>query len=218
MSDALVETIIASALGKNEIKDAIREGRSFEGKNCAEGVNLLLWRCPICGKTDGVGGFGDEIRCSHCGSRWSLDANCRVKPLNTPYSLHRASISDLKDWHDWQAATLGSLARNHQGSSPAIVSDGVVLSIRQGSGSRKIGRGRLFLDGLGREARLVFEGEGERAVFDASSIRGFVDNFNVFSEFDHRGRRWRIDFGGGNALKWAVALSGASSSEPEEAA
>ncbi len=218
MPDALVDAIIAAALAKNEIKDAIREGRSFEGDRCAEGIGRLLWRCPICGKADGIRGSGNGIRCAPCGSKWELDANCRVRPLNTPYSLHRASIADLKDWHDWQARTLGALARDGWGRAPAIVSDGVVLSRRQGASAQKIGRGKLFLDGWGSEAELVFEGGGGRAVFDASSIRGFVDNFNAFSEFDHRGQRWRIDFGGGNALKWAVALSGSASVEPEEAA
>jgi len=218
MPDALVDAIVAAALAKNEIKDADREGRDFESDSCAAGVGRLLWRCPICGKADGIRGSGNEIRCGHCGSKWALDANCRVKPINTPHSLHRASIADLKDWHDWQARTLGSLAQDGWGRAPAIVSDGVVLSRRQGASAQRIGRGKLFLDGWGSGAELVFEGGDGRAVFDASSIRGFVDNFNAFSEFDHRGQRWRVDFGGGNALKWAVALSGAASVEPEEAA
>jgi hypothetical protein len=53
----------------------------------------------------------------------------------------------------------------------------------------------------------VFEGDSGRAVFEASAVRGFVDNFNAFSEFDHLGQRWRLEFGGGNAAKWEYALA-----------
>jgi len=198
MSDALVEAIISSAIEKNEIKDAQREARAFECERSADGVGRLLWRCPVCGKTDSISGSGNVVSCDCCGSKWDLDANCRIRPLNVPRSLHAVDIADLKDWSDWQAMTISSLA---------LRSEGVVLSRREGAAAIRVGRGRLFLRGWGKGAELVFEGQEGRAVFEASAIRGFVDNFNSFSEFDHRGKRWRLEFGGGNSLKWAVALS-----------
>jgi hypothetical protein len=208
MSDSLVESIIARAVSKNEIKDAIRENRRFDCEGSAEGIGRLIWQCPVCGKADSVGGRGAVARCACCGTRWEIDANCRVKPLNLPSSLIAADIGDLKDWHDWQVATLPSLARESERGRPGLRSEGVVLSRREGPIARRIGRGRIFLKGRGREAELVFEGADAKAVFEASAVRGFVDNFNAFSEFDHRGQRWRLEFGGGNAAKWAFALSG----------
>jgi 1-acyl-sn-glycerol-3-phosphate acyltransferase len=216
MSDALVDSIISAVLTKNEIKDADREGRTFECDRSAEGIGRLLWRCPVCGRVDGIRGAGNLVFCTLCGSRWELDANCRITALNAPLSLHRAVIADLKDWHDWQVRTLPSLAC---GASPLIKSEAVVLSKRLGAGVQRIGRGRLYLVGWGSGAELVFEGENGTTVFDASSIRGFVDNFNSFSEFDHQGQRWRLEFGGGNALKWAVAIpSAAAGTASDEAA
>jgi len=131
-----------------------------------------------------------------------------VRPLNVSPSLHAADIGDLKDWHDWQVATLPELARAADRGLPRLRSEGVVLSRREGPRIRRIGRGRLFLVGAGEEAELIFEGDSATAVFDASCVRGFVDNFNSFSEFDYRGKRWRLEFGGGNAVKWAYALPG----------
>ena len=156
MPDALVEAIIAAAIAKNEIKDALREGRHFECEACAQGVGRLLWRCPVCGKADSITGRGSLILCRRCGSRWALDANCRVEPLNAPRSLHAAQIADLKDWHDWQVSTLPELAGEADEGAPRLRSEGVVLSRREGPITRRIGRGLLYLErhGSGRRARI----------------------------------------------------------------
>lgn len=216
MSDDLVDTIIVSALTKNEIKDADREGRTFECEAPAEGINRLLWRCPVCGRTDGIIGSGGFIMCTLCGTKWRPDGNCRVKPINAPLSLHRSPIADLKDWHDWQTRTLSPCSNEYL---PQIASEHVTLSRKNGGTVRRIDKGRLFLDGWGSGALLVFEGRSGRLVFDVQWIRGFVDNFNTFSEFNYRGQRWRVEFGGGNALKWEIALKNAAIGIiPEEAA
>jgi 1-acyl-sn-glycerol-3-phosphate acyltransferase len=211
MSEGLVEALVAAAIEKNEIKDAMASGRSFSGKSLAEGVGRLLWRCPVCGEADAIVGRGDEIRCGRCGSGWELDANCGVRPLNAPLSLHAAEIRDLKDWNDWQVATLPELAASAGGRDRGLASEGVVLSRRSKDGLRRIGRGRLFwrarAQGAADEAELVFEAPEGSVAFEASSVSGFVDNFNSFSEFDHRGERWRVEFGGGNAAKWSYALA-----------
>jgi ribosomal protein S27AE len=213
MSESLVETLVAAAIEKNEIKNAIAEGRSFSGEGLAEGVGRLLWRCPVCGKADAIGGRNDEIRCGRCGARWKLDANCRVRPLNAPLSLHAAEIGDLKDWHDWQVATLPELE---------LSSEGVILSRRTKGGLARIGRGRLSWLGRSRggspAAELVFETPEARIAFEASAVRGFVDNFNAFSEFDHRGERWRVEFGSGNAAKWSYAFSDLGGGYPSDRA
>jgi 1-acyl-sn-glycerol-3-phosphate acyltransferase len=210
MPGALVEAIVSASVSKNEIKDAASEGRRFECDRSAEGIGLLLWRCPVCGKADSIGGRGNVVACLRCQTRWSLDGNCRVKPLNAPPSLHAAEIADLKDWHDWQVSSLPELAGAVDRGIPRLRSEGVVLSRRDGPALRRLGRGLLYLRGKGSGAELVFEGESSRAVFEASAVRGFVDNFNAFSEFDHRGQRWRLEFGGGNAAKWSFAFGRAA--------
>jgi 1-acyl-sn-glycerol-3-phosphate acyltransferase len=212
MSDELVEATIAAAVAKNEIKDAIREGRDFSGTGVAEGVGRLLWRCPVCGKADCIVGRADEIRCTRCGTRWVLDANCRVMSINAPLSLHASAIGDLKDWNDWQVTTLSELAEAREKGMPSLRSEGVVLFRRTRQGLRRLGRGRLFLRGLKRgsmkDAELVFEAPEGNVAFKAEAVHGFIDNFNTFSEFDHCGERWRLEFGGGNAAKWTYAFSG----------
>ena len=68
------------------------------------------------------------------------------------------------------------------------------------------------LDAFTDEPQPLVEADGHRPRVapqqPAPAVRGFVDNFNAFSEFDYRGQRWRLEFGGGNAAKWAYALMG----------
>jgi 1-acyl-sn-glycerol-3-phosphate acyltransferase len=208
MSEGLVDSIIATSIAKDEIKDALREGRSFEGESLAEGVGRLLWRCPVCGKADCIVGIGNEIRCGRCHSLWTVDANCRVVSRNFHSGLMAAGIADLKDWHDWQAGTLGELADLSPGGLPGLRSEGVILSRRDKRGIERLGVGRLSLrrSARGEEDELVFDSSDARLSFRAADIRGFVDNFNAFSEFDCRGSRWRLEFNGGNAVKWACAF------------
>jgi 1-acyl-sn-glycerol-3-phosphate acyltransferase len=203
LSEPLLDAIIAGALARNEVKDALAEGRIFEGRGLAEGVERLLWRCPICGATDRVEGFGDSIRCLACGSAWSLDANLRVVPSNLA-ARGREDLRDLKDWEDWQTGTLPGLVAGGKG----ISTEGVELFERQGSALRSLGRGLLRLAG----GELRFEQGADRLVFEAAELRGLVDNFNSFAEFSYRGMRWRLRMGGGNVLKYIRALAAADKS------
>ncbi len=217
MSDALLEAIVVRALERNDIKDSLREGRYFAGRNVAEGVERLLWRCPACGGADSIVGRGDEIRCDSCGARWGLDANLRVRPLGHLRAGAADGIADLKDWNDWQVASIPSILEGKSGGQ-AFESMGVVLSEISAGIRRRIGRGRLAL----RENELRFESPEGSLAFEAAYVRGFIDNFNACCEFGAEGLRWRLEFGGKNASKWAYALAlraarGASGGEGEAA-
>ncbi|MGO8693274.1 MAG: 1-acyl-sn-glycerol-3-phosphate acyltransferase [Rectinemataceae bacterium] len=203
VADGFIDAYVTAALSKNEIKDAAAEGRRFSGKGVAEGVGRLLWRCPVCGKPDAIVGKGDGISCGRCGARWEMDANLRVRPRNVSLALHAFELGDLKDWYDWQSATLGELMDEGRLRGAALFSAGVGLARVEGRRVARLGSGELALRG----GALVFEGPRTRLVFDPRKIHGFSDHFNRFSEFSHAGARWRLDFRGGNSLKWELALS-----------
>jgi 1-acyl-sn-glycerol-3-phosphate acyltransferase len=206
-SEALLDQMIERALAKDEIKDAQAEGREFSGRGNAEGVERLLWQCPACGEADdeegrgtALRGEGNVIRCARCGASWSLDANLRVEPLDARSVPGGFPLADLKDWSDWQRRGLRTVASERRPSG--LVASSVALSRRRGGALERFGRGALRL----RNGELLFESGRSRFVFRAAEVRGFVDNFNTFSEFGHRGERWRLEFGGGNVAKWCYAL------------
>ena len=126
MPDALVEAIVSAAVSKNEIKDALSEGRRFECERSAEGIGLLLWRCPICDKADSIGGRGNVVGCRRCRTRWSLDGNCRVRAA--------------------QCAALAARRRDRRPQGLARLAGGLP------SGARRLGRSRHSPAALGRRS------------------------------------------------------------------
>ena len=203
LSPPLLDAIIGASLERDDVREAAREGRRFAAPGgAAEGVGRLLWRCPVCGKADGIEGSGDEIACLRCGALWRLNANLGLSPANHSSALHAAPLADLVDWHEWQVESLPELFGGDAARGTALASRNVRLSRREGRRLGSLGRGLLAY----RAGEIVFEGDGGRAVFEPEAVSGFVDNFNAFSEFSHRGERWRVEFGGGNAAKWIFAL------------
>lgn len=210
LSEGLLDAIVDRALRVDDIKEGLAEARGFEGRGLAEGVERLLWHCPVCGKDDDGEGRGtalhgkdDLILCHRCHSLWRIDANLRISPLNVPRTLLAAPIGDLKDWSDWQRSSLPGLIRGEFPGREGISAAQVTLSRRRGRVLERLGRGSLRLEG----GELRFEDGRSRLVFSVPEVRGFVDNFNSFSEFGHRGERWRLEFGEGNSAKWCYALS-----------
>ena len=205
LSDGLLDAVVARALSKDEVKDSAREGRIFSGEGLAEGVERLLWRCPICGSTDAIRGRGDEISCGECGAAWRVDGNLRIRPLRSPAAdaaSPASAFADLKDWNDWQVSTLPSFFGPTPGRQ-VFRSLRVALSELRNGRRILLGRGSLSLAG----GELRFEAKAARRAFEAARVRGFIDNFNSWCEFSAEGSRWVLEFDGGNASKWAYALA-----------
>jgi len=203
LSEPLLDALITGSLRRDEVREAASEGRRFEAPHgAAEGVGRILWRCPVCRKTDGITGEGDDITCVRCGARWHMDANLFIEPANHSRALHATQIADLLDWHDWQRDTLPDLMVGGTEKRPCLTSHNVSLARRAHGGLERLGHGTLSYGG----GELVFQGSRGRAVFEPAAVRGFVDNFNRYCEFSHRGERWRANFNGGNAAKWIFAL------------
>ena len=56
----------------------------IKGKNPAEGLTRLLWRCPSCRTMEGlVEKNGNELHCSACGKEWEVDLSCSMREKGT---------------------------------------------------------------------------------------------------------------------------------------
>jgi 1-acyl-sn-glycerol-3-phosphate acyltransferase len=56
----------------------------IRGKNPAEGLTRLLWRCPSCRTIEGlVEKNGDELLCSACGRQWEVNLQCHMREKGT---------------------------------------------------------------------------------------------------------------------------------------
>jgi 1-acyl-sn-glycerol-3-phosphate acyltransferase len=56
----------------------------IRGKNPAEGLTRLLWRCPVCGVVEGlVEKKGTFLTCNACGIEWEVNLQCWMRELGT---------------------------------------------------------------------------------------------------------------------------------------
>lgn len=68
----------------------------YKSKTMAEGVEKILFKCPVCHAEDKITSDGNHIRCE-CG----LDAT-----LDNKYRLHGAPFSRINEWFEWQQASI----------------------------------------------------------------------------------------------------------------
>ena len=67
-------------------------GVEYKSDTMAEGVERVLFKCPVCLSEGKITSEGDHIRCE-CG----LDAT-----LDTYYKLHGAPFASVNEWFEWQ--------------------------------------------------------------------------------------------------------------------
>lgn len=68
----------------------------YKSKTMAEGVEKILFKCPVCHVEDKITSDGNHIRCE-CG----LDAT-----LDNEYRLHGVPFSRINEWFEWQQASI----------------------------------------------------------------------------------------------------------------
>ena len=69
---------------------------SYQGKNLAEGLEKILYHCPVCHHEYELVSQGDNLRCTHCGSHWILQADGYFQEGSFPVSPH-AWLDTQKD-------------------------------------------------------------------------------------------------------------------------
>ena len=67
-------------------------GVEYKCDRIAEGLEKVLFKCPVCHKEGCITAEGDHVRCE-CG----LDAT-----LDSRYRLHGAPLESVNEWFDWQ--------------------------------------------------------------------------------------------------------------------
>ena len=71
----------------------------------AEGLERVLYQCPVCGKRGGMKGAGTQIRCGSCGASWTLTEYGTLDgPRNVPEGKNAAAgqFRFVPDWYAWE--------------------------------------------------------------------------------------------------------------------
>ena len=82
---------LAKAIYHDE--DKLLTDVSYKSKAPAEGLDGILYKCPVCGAKFEMKTEGDRLWCAECGAEWTLD---------TKYALHGPVFDHINVWYDWQ--------------------------------------------------------------------------------------------------------------------
>lgn len=75
----------------------------------ADGLNRILYKCPVCGREGNTEGKGTGFVCLDCGTRWELDELGRLvkdtepdSPASAPDPSLPRNFSHVPDWYAWE--------------------------------------------------------------------------------------------------------------------
>ena len=101
-----------ASMSVDEINAAIREAMQYDEyryqqengiliteKYRAEGLHKVLYQCPHCHSEFSMDSKGAEIFCKHCGKRWFLEENGKLRALEG-----ETEFDHIPDWFEWERA------------------------------------------------------------------------------------------------------------------
>lgn len=71
----------------------------------AEGIQLPLYQCPVCGKEFAMKTVGAKLFCEHCKTEWEMDVYGRLKQVSTEKKVYldaSVDFSHIPDWYEWE--------------------------------------------------------------------------------------------------------------------
>ena len=89
-----IKRIAADAIRNDD--ELAMDGVEYKSDAIANGLDKILFKCPVCQKESGISASGNTVRCE-CGLEATLD-NC--------YKLHGAPFERVNEWFEWQQNSL----------------------------------------------------------------------------------------------------------------
>jgi len=91
MSKEQISKAISEALYHDE--DKVLTDVEYRCKTPAEGLQGILYKCPVCGETFKMSSSGYILKCEACGAEWRLD---------NKYVLHGPVFDHINAWYQWE--------------------------------------------------------------------------------------------------------------------
>lgn len=107
----------------------------------ADCLERVLYKCPHCGREDGMKGKGIYIGCSHCGVRYELTEYGYLKTTTGD-----AAFTHVPDWYQWQREEVKKEIVDGSYQMDAAVEIGIMQDMKA---IYQVGEGRLRQDKTG---------------------------------------------------------------------
>jgi len=181
-------------------------------KNLADGISVVLYRCPVCGTVEGLHMImpprTNAFECTSCFSSWKIDPYCRITPLDQEGKPTGDSAPLYEIYRRIKAMPLRAISSHLLPLTPGeelyLMCRPLPL-LREGRFPhfRHAGYGRLFLT----NRRLVFRSK-RQIVLEAplSELQSINIEPGNKLHFMHRGVLYRLVFGQAGPLKWQDAV------------
>ena len=130
-------------------RDGVRIAEPFR----ADGLERILYKCPVCGSEGRTRGRGIGLTCESCGSRWEMDEygslHAEGDPPTSPVKEEFARPGEpihIPDWYRWERACVAREIDEGRYRLDEEVTIGMMVNDRA---IYLIGDGRLLHDGEG---------------------------------------------------------------------
>ena len=67
----------------------------------AEGLDKVLYQCPVCGKEYHMSSSGINLKCDACGATWEMNKYGQLHCLNK-----KETFTHIPDWYEWERANV----------------------------------------------------------------------------------------------------------------
>lgn len=149
------------------------QGVEYKSKTMAEGVDKILFKCPICKKEGTITSEGAHIRCTECG----LDAT-----LDNYYRLHDAPFERVNEWFEWQQNSIDTDTEFLQSKARfGCCGEDDMMDENAGEGEIYLDKNIFKFSGTLHGEFIEFEVEPEK-------IRAFPITPGVHFDIYHKGR------------------------------
>lgn len=120
-SEEILETV-KQVMTYDEYKRQRTDQIEYRGKDLAESLEKVIFKCPNCMAVDTYTSKGDEFWCTECNKRYSIDK----------YGfIHGSEMFDnLHDWNTWQLEYIDEIYENNM---PLLSKDVTVTVVKESS-------------------------------------------------------------------------------------
>lgn len=142
-------------------------------KTRAEGLHLVLYKCPACGMEHHMGSKWDGLFCSACGKQWTMDQYGVLHALTG-----ETEFPHIPDWYEYQRETVKELIDK---GAYRLEANARVMALPGTGGFVPMGNGYLRHDTTGFHLEFTEAGAKKVLEFPPSSM------LSVHTEYNYKG-------------------------------
>jgi hypothetical protein len=194
---------IKAFIAHNDIKAHAADVSTFSGTALAEGLQRFVWICMHCESEDTLSMKGNVIRCSACGSSWSISALCRLSALKSGIK----SFPDLHDWAQWHKIKVRARVRTATNGDVLTTGTGIRLQSSAG-GAEFTDQGTCALILTKENLTCTYHHKGDTLALSlpVAEIADCVIQRKDLAEVRHGSTYYRFAHSGHSPMKWVYYL------------